>query len=145
MGFGRVTKYWRISLNDIKNTSFLRDLVHEETEHQDEDHITLDAGRLNRNNSDMLIKAWDDAVEFASGKYQYEDHNLITNNCHAHVATALNRLHFRNITYWNTVLIMIYLMIYGKFVRYAACKTFATVPVSRVCVLCLMPVSPAIL
>lgn len=113
MGFGRVTKYWKVSLKDIKASPVLSAVASRSAEEE-----PLGLGK-NGNDNASLIQFWDDSVEFASGKYRYEEHNLITNNCHAHVATSLNRLNFRGITYWNTLLIMIYLMIYSKFVRYA--------------------------
>jgi hypothetical protein len=118
MGFGRVTKYWRISLKDINHTPLLSGIVRADAPHEDHESVTMDGDHIKNGEDTSLVQSWDEAVEHASGKYRYEDHNLITNNCHAHVATSLNRLHFRDITYWNTVLIMLYLVIYGKYVRY---------------------------
>lgn len=120
MGFGRVTKYWPISLHDIKNKNILSSLRKSLEETSDNTRL-LDQTQISENETN-LIHAWDEAVEFASCKYDDEDHNLITNNCHAHVSTALNRLQFKGISYWNTVLLMFYLVIYGKFVRYSTNK-----------------------
>ena len=118
MGFGRVTKYWRISLDDIKRTPLINGVESANPHHIENEASADDIHSMANTNENMLVQAWDDAVEFASGKYRYENHNLIANNCHAHVSTSLNRLHFRDITYWNTVLLMLYLVIYGKYVRY---------------------------
>jgi len=40
-----------------------------------------------------------------------------SNNCHSHVARALNNLQFKQITYWNTVVLICYMIRYGQFVR----------------------------
>lgn len=105
-------------MDDIKRTSLLNGSQRTNLDHIEEDGISEPFEHASQATDNTMIREWDDAVEAASGKYRYENHNLITNNCHSHVAAALNRLHFRDITYWNTVLIMLYLVIYGKYVRY---------------------------
>lgn len=99
MGFGKVTKYWKINLKDIESNFLGSNLS-----------ATV--------NDDEIISVWDNCIESASSKYDQENHNLISNNCHSHVATALNICNFKRITYWNTFLLIIYMAIYGKYVRY---------------------------
>jgi len=93
-GFGRVTKYIRVDLHDFAN---LRRFSGDES-------------------SEEAIKAWDDAIEKASSDYDKMSHNLILNNCHAHVGTALNTLKYKGITYWNTLLLIMLMSYKGKFV-----------------------------
>jgi len=63
------------------------------------------------------LKRWDAAIENASKKYEGMMHNLIMNNCHSHVATALNELEYRDHTQWNTLLLIILVFFAGKNVR----------------------------
>jgi len=88
MGFGSVTKYAPIDLHHTKNFSDMN----------------------------TAVRDWDEAVNGASRQYEHMSHNLILNNCHAHVATVLNNLEYRGITYWNTVLLILYMVWKGKFV-----------------------------
>lgn len=119
MGFGRVTKYWRISLDDIKSVSFLRALARAQGDHAVEDQLEMNRSSAEGVSDDTLIRAWDESIELASGKFRYENHNILANNCHDHVSEALDRLNFRGISHWNTAKLTVYLMLYGKFVRYA--------------------------
>lgn len=41
-----------------------------------------------------------------------------SNNCHSHVATALNDLNFKGIRYWNTFLLILFMMFNSSFVKY---------------------------
>eukprot|EP00026_Physarum_polycephalum_P017682 Phypoly_transcript_18988.p1 GENE.Phypoly_transcript_18988~~Phypoly_transcript_18988.p1 ORF type:complete len:180 (+),score=13.52 Phypoly_transcript_18988:160-699(+) len=90
-GFGAVAKYWRI--DPRKDIKYILD------------------GRDERD-------AWDKAVESSSQCYESMTHNLICNNCHAHVAKALNQLEFRGITHWNTFLLILFMMIHSKYVSW---------------------------
>lgn len=44
-------------------------------------------------------------------------HNLCLDNCHSHVAMALNLMHYDNSSSWNMVNLCIRSFIYGKHVR----------------------------
>uniref|UniRef100_A0A8C2XJD5 Transmembrane protein 222a n=1 Tax=Cyclopterus lumpus TaxID=8103 RepID=A0A8C2XJD5_CYCLU len=44
---------------------------------------------------------WDKAVHDASEEYKCRPHNLCLDNCHSHVAMALNLMHYDNSTSWN--------------------------------------------
>jgi hypothetical protein len=46
--------------------------------------------------------AWDNAVTSADSAFEGMTHNLFTNNCHSHVATALNHLNYEG-KHWNMV------------------------------------------
>ncbi|XP_021925961.1 transmembrane protein 222 isoform X2 [Zootermopsis nevadensis] len=46
---------------------------------------------------------WDHAVTEASEEYKTRMHNLCCDNCHSHVAMALNLMHYDGSTNWNMV------------------------------------------
>eukprot|EP01121_Diplochlamys_sp_Union-15-3_P021730 TRINITY_DN895_c0_g1_i1.p1 TRINITY_DN895_c0_g1~~TRINITY_DN895_c0_g1_i1.p1 ORF type:complete len:194 (+),score=19.92 TRINITY_DN895_c0_g1_i1:35-583(+) len=89
MGFGKVTKYWRVDLSDIKCSTSLKE----------------------------KIESWDESIESSSTTYDGMMHNLICNNCHNHVAVALNRLNFKGHKRWNTFWLILYMALYGKYVN----------------------------
>lgn len=120
MGFGRVTKYWQIRLKDIKSTSFLHAIARAAQEAGEAERLMPDGidRSIEESEEDTLIRAWDESIELASGKYRHENHNLLANNCHDHVSESLRRINFKGTTRWNTVTLTLYLMLYGEFVRY---------------------------
>lgn len=44
-------------------------------------------------------------------------HNLCCDNCHSHVALALNLMRYDNSTSWNMVKLCFFSLLYGKYVR----------------------------
>ncbi|XP_059546627.1 transmembrane protein 222 isoform X1 [Myotis daubentonii] len=61
--------------------------------------------------------AWDTAVHDASEEYKHRMHNLCCDNCHSHVALALNLMRYNNSTNWNMVTVCFFCLLYGKYVR----------------------------
>ncbi|XP_011303802.1 transmembrane protein 222 [Fopius arisanus] len=59
---------------------------------------------------------WDSAVSEASDIYKTRMHNLCCDNCHSHVATALNLMVFKNSNNWNMVKLALLMLIHGKYV-----------------------------
>lgn len=47
-------------------------------------------------------------------------HNLCCDNCHSHVALALNLMRYNNSTNWNMVTLCFFCLIYGKYVSVGA-------------------------
>ena len=43
--------------------------------------------------------------------------NLCCDNCHSHVALALNLMRYNNSTNWNMVTLCFFCLLYGKYVR----------------------------
>ncbi|KAL6066006.1 Protein REVERSION-TO-ETHYLENE SENSITIVITY1-like [Balamuthia mandrillaris] len=111
--FGRATKYYRVQLKDLKALS------------------RIDSKRTK-------MRKWDATIENASEKYDELMHNLICNNCHSHVAYVLNKLKFKNITSWNTLFLIIFLMFSGRsvslprflktYVPFVVCLSLVLVP-----------------
>ncbi|XP_029023277.1 transmembrane protein 222 [Betta splendens] len=63
--------------------------------------------------------AWDTAVHDASEEYKHRMHNLCCDNCHSHVAMALNLMKYENSTSWNMVNLCLLALIHGKHVSCA--------------------------
>ncbi|KFV75150.1 Transmembrane protein 222, partial [Dryobates pubescens] len=60
--------------------------------------------------------AWDTAVHDASEEDKHRMHNLCCDNCHSHVALALNLMRYDNSTSWNMVKLCFCSLLYGKYV-----------------------------
>ena len=69
--------------------------------------------------------AYDRAVAEASEIYKGRMHNLCCDNCHSHVARALNIMRYKDSTRWNMVTLAILMLVHGKYVScWAAVKTW---------------------
>eukprot|EP00027_Filamoeba_sp_ATCC50430_P012525 CAMPEP_0168570338 /NCGR_PEP_ID=MMETSP0413-20121227/16664_1 /TAXON_ID=136452 /ORGANISM="Filamoeba nolandi, Strain NC-AS-23-1" /LENGTH=178 /DNA_ID=CAMNT_0008602947 /DNA_START=8 /DNA_END=544 /DNA_ORIENTATION=- len=90
-GFGPVYKYCSISYEDVH-----------------------DYGKANH-----PAQSIDDAIEKASQIFKFKMHNLIFNNCHSHVSVALNELQFKGFTHWNTLFLILYMMVFSHYVSFA--------------------------
>lgn len=65
------------------------------------------------------VQSWDHGVTEASEIYKGRMHNLFCDNCHSHVATALNIMNYNNSTSWNMVKLAFLTAIYSKYVSFA--------------------------
>ncbi|KAJ8373237.1 hypothetical protein AAFF_G00267290 [Aldrovandia affinis] len=63
--------------------------------------------------------AWDTAIHNASEEYKHRMHNLCCDNCHSHVAMALNLMRYDNSTSWNMLKLCLMSLIYSKHVSCA--------------------------
>nr|XP_033813122.1 transmembrane protein 222 isoform X3 [Geotrypetes seraphini] len=59
--------------------------------------------------------AWDTSVHEASEEYKHRMHNLCCDNCHSHVALALNLMRYDNSTSWNMVKLCFLILLHGKY------------------------------
>lgn len=62
---------------------------------------------------------WDRAVYEASEEYKSRTHNLICDNCHSHVALALNLMEYKNMRSWNMVYLALMTFVCAKYVGFA--------------------------
>ncbi|PNF34607.1 Transmembrane protein 222 [Cryptotermes secundus] len=62
---------------------------------------------------------WDHAVTQASEEYKTRMHNLCCDNCHSHVAMALNLMQYDGSTKWNMVKLAILMLAKGRYVSVA--------------------------
>nr|CAD7590375.1 unnamed protein product [Timema genevievae] len=67
---------------------------------------------------------WDSAVREASEVYKTRMHNLCCDNCHSHVAMALNLMRYDGSTSWNMVKLAVLILVHGKYVKYVPMKRF---------------------
>ncbi|XP_076244060.1 transmembrane protein 222 [Calliopsis andreniformis] len=71
-------------------------------------------------------QGWDAAVTEASEIYKTRMHNLCCDNCHSHVATALNLMSYDNSNSWNMVKLAFLMLLHGKYVSFPGfLKTWA--------------------
>ncbi|CAF0745672.1 unnamed protein product [Adineta steineri] len=90
MGFGRPTRYLQLDLSRIPTTP----------------------------NSNNVHGVWDKAVEQASGEYKKRMHNLCCDNCHSHVAMALNTMNYNRKHSYNMITLCFWMFFRGKFVSF---------------------------
>ncbi len=64
------------------------------------------------------VNGWDGAISGASDIYGGRVHNLFCDNCHSHVATALDMMEYNGKKNWNMVILAFKMLFCGKFVRY---------------------------
>ena len=68
-------------------------------------------------NSDLKNEeVWDDCIDKADDKYRTEEHNLCCNNCHSHVAHALNLMKYNNKSDYNMINIWWLCLVSSKYV-----------------------------
>ncbi|XP_037915901.1 transmembrane protein 222 [Hermetia illucens] len=87
------------------------------------------------------LTEWDESVSKASVVYGTRMHNLFCDNCHSHVAMALNTMQYRGKTNWNMVVLAFWMFLFGRYVGFcgllktwipflvvvAICTTFAVI------------------
>lgn len=77
----------------------------------------LDTGKVCGNGPAV----WDKAVHDASEEYKCRPHNLLFDNCHSHVAMALNLMRYDNSTSWTMLNLCVLSFVHG---RYVSCGAF---------------------
>lgn len=71
-------------------------------------YITLDGTKCHG-------ETWDEAVANGCEEYKGHNHNLVTDNCHSHVAFCMNRMRYGNRTDWNMVTLALWMFVAGKY------------------------------
>ncbi|KAK2161769.1 hypothetical protein LSH36_110g05116 [Paralvinella palmiformis] len=61
-------------------------------------------------------ETWDRCVYEASEEYKGRMHNLCCDNCHSHVAYALNLMNYGNSSKWNMINLCFLMLIHSKYV-----------------------------
>ncbi|XP_062605804.1 transmembrane protein 222-like [Saccostrea cucullata] len=72
--------------------------------------------QLDLNNVPKGKEKWDKSVAEASEEYKHRMHNLCCDNCHSHVAMALNLMNYNNKSSYNMVVLCLLMLIHGKYV-----------------------------
>jgi len=63
-------------------------------------------------------EAWDESINKADDRFRTEEHNLCCNNCHSHVAQALNNMKYENKSNYNMFHVWWYCIAYSKYVSW---------------------------
>jgi hypothetical protein len=63
-------------------------------------------------------EAWDESINKADDRFRTEEHNLCCNNCHSHVAHALNNMNYENKSNYNMFHVWWYCIAYSKYVSW---------------------------
>ena len=66
-------------------------------------------------NSESAMK-WDSDVKGANSEYNNRMHNLCCDNCHSHVAMALNDFKLFGFSQWNMIVLAFWMFFCGRFV-----------------------------
>ena len=91
-------------------------------------HISIDNFAFGRPYKYVLLKedkvkidkrTWDNGVARSDERFSKEMHNLFSNNCHSHVANALNNMEYKGKNNWNMFDIWILCIAKGKYVSLA--------------------------
>lgn len=77
----------------------------------------LDLSRVPGTNAKDL---WDRSVHDASEEYKGRMHNLCCDNCHSHVAYALNAMRYDGSNSWNMVKLCFLMLCHGKYISFCA-------------------------
>ncbi|OQV20150.1 Transmembrane protein 222 [Hypsibius exemplaris] len=78
-------------------------------------YMQLDAKKAAQGSS-----GWDTAIADASKIYDGRIHNLCCDNCHSHVATALNLMTYDGRSSWNMIKLCFQMLVFGRYVSKAA-------------------------
>eukprot|EP00038_Savillea_parva_P013557 m.8586 g.8586 ORF g.8586 m.8586 type:complete len:202 (-) comp2551_c0_seq1:263-868(-) len=85
-----------------------------------EDRMTFGAATryLQLKPAKATMVPWDRAVRDANDEYRKRMHNLFCDNCHSHVAYALNKMAYEGKTNWNMVILGWHIFAYGSFTSF---------------------------
>ncbi|OAD55107.1 hypothetical protein WN48_05582 [Eufriesea mexicana] len=90
--------------------------------HVSEDNMTFGKPtkywQLNYTKAKGGVQGWDSAIAEASEIYKTRMHNICWDNCHSHVATALNLMSYDNSNSWNMVKLAFLMLVHGKYVSF---------------------------
>ncbi|KAJ2938029.1 hypothetical protein O0L34_g14482 [Tuta absoluta] len=76
--------------------------------------------QLNPRKANNGVAGWDAAVAEASEIYKKRMHIICWDNCHSHVATALNLMKYNGRMNWNMVRVCFFMLIHSKYVSVRA-------------------------
>lgn len=87
-------------------------------------------------------EVWDRSVHDASEEYKGRIHNLCCDNCHSHVAYALNLMKYDRSSSWNMVKLCFLMLAHGKYVSVAGwLKTWVPFLILMIIILIIIIVS----
>lgn len=127
LAFGSPKRY--LSLNPSKMTK--KRLLHDESSPNkisasrrntsDSDEGSDGENGKNRDDDDDDAAVWDAAVLKASRMFEHRMHLMICgNDCHSHVAVALNEMAYGGCTWWNKVILAAWMFFCGRHTSWSA-------------------------
>ena len=63
---------------------------------------------------------WDAAVRRANDIYEHRMHNICCDNCHSHVAVALEQMKYRAVSHWNMVVLCFWVFFTAPYTSFCA-------------------------
>eukprot|EP00920_Eleutheroschizon_duboscqi_P024975 GHVT01061754.1.p1 GENE.GHVT01061754.1~~GHVT01061754.1.p1 ORF type:complete len:178 (-),score=11.52 GHVT01061754.1:205-738(-) len=70
--------------------------------------------------SETIEELWDRGIERADDQFNLRPHNIFTNNCHHHVAAALNEVRYLGKEKWTQVDVWWHCMIHGHYLSWGS-------------------------
>merc|ERR1711879_548823 len=71
-----------------------------------------------RLNPEKVFAEYDNGIKQASDIYKSRMHNICCDNCHSHVATALDIMQYDGKSDWNMVKLCFLMLVHGKYVSW---------------------------
>lgn len=99
MGFGWPTRYWQLGPEKVEGGAEVFD------------RAVQDASDTYKTRTVRFL------IDFSDQYFIYFQHNLICDNCHSHVALALNKMRYDEREDWNMINLAWYSLTKGSFVR----------------------------
>ncbi|XP_008058537.1 transmembrane protein 222 isoform X1 [Carlito syrichta] len=119
MAFGKPVKYWKLDPAQVYTSgpNAWDTAVHDASEEYKHRMVGgLGQGQLLRSEP-----GWEVPLQSVlTQPFWHLQHNLCCDNCHSHVALALNLMRYNNSTNWNMVTLCFFCLLYGKYVSVGA-------------------------
>lgn len=113
MTFGKPTKYWQLDYTKAKGgVQGWDSAVAEASEIYKGRKVSLLNIFLKSKNIFLILKSLYKIFIILPSQ-----HYICYDNCHSHVATALNLMAYNNLTNWNMVKLCFLMLVHGKYVR----------------------------
>ncbi|XP_012666872.1 transmembrane protein 222 isoform X1 [Otolemur garnettii] len=119
MAFGKPAKYWKLDPAQVyaSGPNAWDTAVHDASEEYKHRMVGSWAG--------LVLLRQDQGRKFPyspslTQPFRRLQHNLCCDNCHSHVALALNLMRYNNSTNWNMVTLCFFCLLYGKYVSVGA-------------------------
>merc|ERR1719217_470863 len=79
-------------------------------------YIRLDPDKCIGDDDGLGWSVFDEALAEANEMYRRRMHNIFCDNCHSHVATALQIARYQSLSHWNMVMLALWVFVAGRYV-----------------------------
>ncbi|XP_033083491.1 transmembrane protein 222 isoform X1 [Trachypithecus francoisi] len=119
MAFGKPAKYWKLDPAQVyaSGPNAWDTAVHDASE---EYKHRMVGGPGRHQHSPGRDQGGNSLAARPDQPFRCLQHNLCCDNCHSHVALALNLMRYNNSTNWNMVTLCFFCLLYGKYVSVGA-------------------------